>query len=278
MQGTTYPIKERIKLTGIYSFFTLPCSNTYEFAGETHSFWELMYVISGSLCVSANEKVYHLSQGQMIFHQPLELHKFHVTSQEGANIFVMSYEAEGKLRDFFREKVFLLDQEQTDILIKLISYAESYADNSQTNYYRYLGAFQSVNLYSQKVSLFIQQLLLSLAEGNSITPFPEDEDSVLFTKTVQYMTEHIKENLSVSEIASVLHLSVSTLKRVFKKYAGLGVHKYFLKLKLKTAIELLGNGYSVTSVASQLSFSSQGYFTNTFKREFGDLPSTYLQP
>ncbi len=276
MQGITYPIKERIKLTGIYSFFTLPCSNTYEFAGESHSFWELMYVISGSLCVSANEKVYHLSQGQLIFHQPLELHKFHVTSQEGAKIMVMSYEAEGKLRDFFREKVFLLDQQQKEILSQLINYAEIYADNSQTNYYRYLGAFQSVNLYSQKVSLFIQQLLLSLAEGNSITPSPEDEDSVLFTKTVQYMKERISQNLSVTNIASALHVSISALKRVFKKYAGLGVHKYFLKLKLKAAIELLGNGSSVTSTAEKLGFSSQGYFTNVFKREFGELPSDYL--
>lgn len=278
MQRITYPIKERIKLTGIYSFFTLPCSNTYEFTGESHSFWELMYVISGSLCVSADEKVYHLSQGQMIFHQPLELHKFHVTDPKGAKILVISYDVEGKLRDFFREKVFLLDQPQRNILSALINYAEVHADNSQSSYYRYLNAFQTVSLYSQKVSLFIQQLFLSLAEGNSITPSPEDEDSVLFTKTVQYMNEHITENPSVLEIASSLHISISALKRIFKKYAGLGVHKYFLKLKLKAAIELLGNGSSVTSVSEKLGFSSQGYFTNAFKREFGDLPSAYLQP
>ncbi len=277
MHGTTYPIKERIRLTRINSFFTLPCSNTYEFLGESHTFWELMYVIKGSICVSADEKVYHLSEGQIIFHQPLELHKFHVTSPEGAKILVMSYDAEGKLRDFFREKVFLLDNYQKRILKDLISYAEAHADQDSATYFRYLSAFLNDRLYSQQVSLFIQQLLLSLAEDSNIAPSPEDEASVLFTKTVQYMNEHITENLSVLEIAEALHISVSALKRIFKKYAGLGVHKYFLKLKLKTAIEMLGTGVTVTSVAEKLGFSSQGYFTNAFKREYGDLPSSYVK-
>ncbi len=276
MKQTTYPVKERIKITQINTFFKLPCGENYEFSGESHNFWEFMYVIRGSLCVSADERVYNLSSGQIIFHQPLELHKFYVTDKDGAEILVMSYLAEGRLRDFFREKVFLLNEEQQHILSDLIRYAESHASDTERLYDRYLPAFQTENLYSQKVSLSIQQLMLSLAENNSITPLPESEDSAVFTKAVQYMNDRIYENLSVEEIASGLHVSVSALKRIFKKYAGLGVHKYFLKLKLKTAIELLGSGHSVTSVAGQLNFSSQGYFTNTFKRELGDSPSAYL--
>ena len=79
----------------------------------------------------------------------------------------------------------------------------------------------------------------------------------------------------MEEIAAAVHLSVSALKRIFKKYAGMGVHKYFLKLKLKTAIELLENGDSVTEIAKKLNFSSQAYFTNVFKRETGESPSLY---
>lgn len=276
MQLTAYPIKERIKITQINTFFKLPCVDNYEFSGESHNFWEMMYVIRGSLCVSADERVYNLSPGQIIFHQPLELHKFYVTEKGGAEILVMSYLAEGRLRDFFREKVFLLNGEQQQILSDLVSYAESHACDTERIYDRYLPAFQTEDLYSQKVSLSVQQLMLSLAENSNITPLPDGEDSAVFTKAVQYMNDRIYENCSVEEIASGLHVSVSALKRIFKKYAGLGVHKYFLKLKLKTAIELLGSGHSVTSVAGQLGFSSQGYFTNVFKREFGDAPTSYL--
>lgn len=276
MKQNVYPVKERIKITQINTFFRLPCEDNYEFSGESHNFWEMMYVIRGTLCVSADEKVYHLSPGQIIFHQPLELHKFHVTQKGGAEILVMSYLVEGRLRDFFREKVFLLNQEQQRILTELILYAEAHAAEDTHIYDRYLRAFQSEDLYSQKVSLSVQQLMLSLAENSSIAPLPDGEDSAVFTKAVQYMNDKIYESLSVEEIAAGLHVSVSALKRIFKKYAGLGVHKYFLKLKLKTAIELLGSGHSVTWVAGQLNFSSQGYFTNTFKREFGDTPSAYL--
>lgn len=276
MKPMTYPVKERIRITQINSFFRLPCSETYEFSGESHNFWEMMYVVKGSLCVSADERVYHLSSGQIIFHQPLELHKFYITDKGGAEILVISYLAEGRLRDFFREKIFLLNESQKNILNELIAYAESYACETESIYHRYLPAFLSENLYSQKVSLYIHQLLLSLAESNSITPLPESEDSAMFTKAVQYMNDRIYENLSVEEIASDLHMSVSTLKRIFKRYAGLGIHKYFLKLKLKTAIDLLGNGETVTGVSRKMNFSSQGYFTNVFQREIGESPSSYL--
>ena len=242
MQNAAYPIKERIKITQINTFFKLPCGESYEFSGESHNFWEMMYVIRGSLCVSADERVYNLSPGQIIFHQPLELHKFYVTERGGAEILVMSYLVEGRLRDFFREKVFLLNKEQKRILSDLIRYAESHASETERIYDRYLSAFQTEDLYSQKVSLSVQQLMLSLAENSSITPLPDGEDSAVFTKAVQYMNDRIYENLSVEEIAAGLHVSVSALKRIFKKYAGLGVHKYFLKLKLKTAIELFGRG------------------------------------
>lgn len=88
-----------------------------------------------------------------------------------------------------------------------------------------------------------------------------------------YMNRRIYESPSIEEIAKIVGVSQAGLKRIFKKYSGLGVHKYFLKLKLKLAAKMLEDGFSVTDTAEKLCFSSQGYFTKTFKRETGILPS-----
>lgn len=275
MAASCFVVKEGIRITQINSFFRLLCSNSYEFTGETHNFWEILYVRKGTLCVSADDRIYNLPAGQMIFHQPLELHKFHITGKSEAEIVVMSYLAEGKLLDFFREKVFSLKKEQKNMIEELISYAESHAEETANPYERYHAALRTVPFFPQRVSLQIQQLMLSLAESNHITPLSELEDSTTYTAAVRYLSERVWETILVETIALELHLSISSLKRLFKKYAGMGIHKYFLKLKLKTAIELLEHGDSVTQVARKLGFSSQAYFTNVFKRETGESPSSY---
>ena len=140
-------------------------------------------------------------------------------------------------------------------------------------YTMYLYAFNKVNLYSQNVGMYICRLLLSLAENTNILPVSKSYDSVIFTKAVKFMAEKLYENPSIEDVSNHVNVSVSSIKRIFNRYAGMGVHKYFLKLKIKAATQMLREGYSVTFVAEKLNFSSQGYFTKTFKRETGTLPS-----
>ena len=88
-----------------------------------------------------------------------------------------------------------------------------------------------------------------------------------------YMNAHIEENPTVEEIAKHIGVSGSGIKRVFNKYSYMGVHKYFLAMKIKTATELLKQGVSVARVAERLGFSSQGNFSAVYKRETGTNPS-----
>ena len=63
-----YPVREQIRITDMYSFFQMHFANGYEFSGETHNFWECLYVLNGEVCVSAdvfsdNRTVYLLLYG-----------------------------------------------------------------------------------------------------------------------------------------------------------------------------------------------------------------------
>ena len=84
MVWQAYPIKEQIQITDMYSLFEAHYEKGYAFPGESHNFWECLYVMDGEVCVSGNERVYNLSQGAIVFHKPLELHKFIVNGREQA--------------------------------------------------------------------------------------------------------------------------------------------------------------------------------------------------
>lgn len=90
---------------------------------------------------------------------------------------------------------------------------------------------------------------------------------------MDYMNSNIHTRTKVSDIAKSFNVSESTLKRIFGKFTGIGVHHYFVQLKMKTATELLQNGVSVGSVSEKPGFSSPGYFSAAYKRETGINPS-----
>ena len=56
-----------------------------------------LYILDGELCVSADERIYNMSQGELIFHKPLEFHKFIVNNPKGATVLTFSFSAGGPL-------------------------------------------------------------------------------------------------------------------------------------------------------------------------------------
>ncbi|MBQ2285544.1 MAG: helix-turn-helix transcriptional regulator [Clostridia bacterium] len=89
------------------------------------------------------------------------------------------------------------------------------------------------------------------------------------------MENNICSNISVDLLAKECNVSSAQLKRVFNKYAGIGVHEYFLQIKVLYAKKLLSNGMTVSEIAEKLSFSSQNYFSVVFKRKVGVSPLQY---
>ena len=279
MKWKGYPVSEQIRIKEMFSFFKIHYKNDFEFQGEAHDFWECLYVISGSLCVSADERVYNLKTGDIIFHKPLEFHKFYITAAEGAEILVFSFSMEGLLTDFFANKVFRLSAGQMDIVAEMVEYIEykqrinERDNNVKTGYSASLELFVKYPVCLQNTALNICRLMLSLAEDSTVGKTSVSPETIIFSKAVDYMNDKIYENPSIEAIAVYCNISVSSLKRIFTKFAGIGVHKYFLLLKLKEAKKMLYRGDSVGNVAETLGFSSQAYFSKTYKREMGISPS-----
>ncbi|MBR7133102.1 MAG: helix-turn-helix transcriptional regulator [Clostridia bacterium] len=281
MLWKSYLIKEQIKIDRFYSAFRRYYGQGYGFKGEIHNFWECLYVISGSLQVSADERIYNMSAGDIIFHMPLELHKFTVLSENGADIFVFSFSLEGAMAHYMEKKLFTLNDREKRLIGEMLEYMEQgftkvCLGERKFSYKQYIEPMEILPLYSQTVVAYLYRLILFLIDENGVTAFSTEPDAEIFKKAVDFMVSNICGKLSVGDFARHCNVSEAGIKRIFAKYSGVGVHKYFLTLKIKTATELLNSGMSVGQVAEKLGFSSQGYFSATFKRETGELPSEYF--
>jgi len=91
----------------------------------------------------------------------------------------------------------------------------------------------------------------------------------------QVIADRYRENLSLSEIAREVGVSVFHLSRVFHARTGFSLHAYRTQLRLRAALDRLAERQAdITGIALDLGFSSHSHFTETFRRTFGRTPSS----
>ncbi len=269
-------VEKDIEIHGFFSLFEPLYPQDFSFPGEMHDFWEMLFVIDGEIGVSADERVYTLCKNDIIFHKPMELHKLWSFNSTRPHLLTLSFNASGRLLQLLEQAVFHLTNEQSQKLFEIIRYLHKNFNYNPTdmlnNYFKQIES----NYALQMISNHLETFLLSLDDEHTL-PLDNlsDRESSVYKSAVQIMDELLFENPSISDIAERCLVSASYLKKLFAKYAGIGVHKYFLRLKLNHAAKLLKQGYSVTQVSETLSFNTQNYFSTVFKREFGTPPSTY---
>lgn len=81
---------------------------------------------------------------------------------------------------------------------------------------------------------------------------------------------------SVASLASLVELSPSRLRHVFRDETGVNVSRYRWWLRLRVAATAMREGRSLTEAAHEAGFSDAAHFTRTFRRTFGFPPSRLL--
>lgn len=91
-----------------------------------------------------------------------------------------------------------------------------------------------------------------------------------------YIYSHIKERITVEQLAAEFGISASYLSRLFKKEVGESVSTYVRNKKMEVAKDLLKfSDFSMIEIANHLSFSSQSHFIQQFRDSVGITPKKY---
>lgn len=93
---------------------------------------------------------------------------------------------------------------------------------------------------------------------------------------IDYIYAHIKERITIEDLAAFTGLSTSYLSRLFKKETGSSISDYIREKKIEKAENLLKYcDYSLIEITNYLSFSSQSHFIQLFKEFTGITPKKY---
>jgi AraC family transcriptional regulator len=92
----------------------------------------------------------------------------------------------------------------------------------------------------------------------------------------QYLEENLDRNLSLAELAGVVHLSVFHFTRKFRAEFGCPPHAYVMRRRIECAKTQLARGnVPLKVVAANSGFADQSHMTRLFQRLLGVTPAEY---
>ena len=97
-------------------------------------------------------------------------------------------------------------------------------------------------------------------------------------ESCDYIDLHIRENMRLTDVAKNVELNPEYLSRLFKRETGMSVLDYIRNKKIEEArFQIRHNTDSLTDIAFQLGYTSQGRFIEDFKKVTGELPSQFME-
>ncbi len=106
---------------------------------------------------------------------------------------------------------------------------------------------------------------------------PLDQD--FLTRALAHVEKHLTDaQLSVDQLADALGTSRTQLNRKLRALVNQSSNQFIQSVRLQRAVQLLRqDGATVKEVAYSCGFSSPGYFSKVFRKEFGVAPGEYAE-
>lgn len=92
---------------------------------------------------------------------------------------------------------------------------------------------------------------------------------------LDYMNQHLAENLNIPMLAAHFYLSSSYLCKIFKDATGTTINRYITTKRISRAKALLAEGHSVAETSSLCGFGDYSNFLKSFTKVVGISPKKY---
>jgi signal transduction histidine kinase/ligand-binding sensor domain-containing protein/AraC-like DNA-binding protein len=113
--------------------------------------------------------------------------------------------------------------------------------------------------------------------ANPSTPETSSPDTIFIKKAVEVVEQNIENpDFNVETFCRDLGMSQTNLYRKLQSLLGVSGNQFIKDIRMKRAVQLLASGqYPVHEIACMVGFADANYFSKSFKKQFGVLPSAY---
>lgn len=265
-------IPDTLSVSGIFTVHQYSFSGRVRAGGEAHDFPELIYVIRGKHSLSLDSRPYELSAGQLMIYEPGAYHELRGLSE--AEVYIISFELSGGSLAEIYNRVITLTPSQKRTFISIMDGALAcFTKRAAGSAVR--GMITKDGTSEYELSRIRKQLEFFLIDiqPEGVKKSSSDTD---FDRVANFLSEHLSENLTLTDIAAGTGMSVSKLKMLTREKCGGGAINYFIEMKIEEAKRKISIGeLNFTEIAESLGFCSLHYFSRIFKKVVGVTPSEY---
>jgi len=239
----------------------------FSFQGEKHDAWEIVYVLSGEVESTEDERVYHLKAGDMLFHAPQEFHKIRSCGQTRPHGYIFSFQSSGNLPESLKNGVIALSEEEQRTYKRLF-------DTARRIFHGTLTDPNECFLCCLELSAFFCRIAMGHKTQDKLSPSRPAQE---YHKLVLAMMKCVCKNYTLQDFSTQCSVSISYMKDLFHRYAGMSPKAYYVKLRCEEATRLLQQGLTIQAVSERMNFSSPNYFSEFFKKQKGLPPAKYIR-
>ena len=274
-----------LEITHIVTLHDFKYTPDFLFTGESHDFWELAFIRSGSVGVMAGSNGYVLKSGEAIFHSPNEYHNIWA-NRDAAEVVIISFMSDSPSMRFFEKRMLALSRDEISIIDKLLALGEeTFSEPPNILYQKKLNIRPDAKRGNlQLLKLCLEELLIRMMQSSEIIDRQERKsgeagsknDRLITEAIIKTLTEKIYGTTTLDEVCSGVLFSKSHLKALFKKNTGYSIMDYYTHLKVERAKILIKEGeLSISDIAELLGYASIHYFSRVFKSKTGMSPTEY---
>ena len=261
-------VDNQLRVEGIYTFHYQEREQGFLFPGEAHPFPELTYVDHGELHSVADGQDILLKQGDIAVFGPDQWHMHYADIGVAPGYVTISFDMEGMDILPLLNRKFAAPQQAVNLIQQMLREQDR------------MDAYSNDMIIAQ-----LSQLLLillreaSTPSGNKLkTANAVHSENEIIRQAQQYISEHLREKLSVPLVARQVDVSPSYLTALFHKNLQISPGEYIRRSKLQESKQMIReNDLNFTEIAAALQYSTVHHFSRQFKEKFGITPTEYAK-
>ncbi len=236
-----------------------------------HDFFELEIVYGGSGTHILGSASYQMERGFACIRRPHEIHSTLQNSNDILKLYNIKFSADRLPNELRAHQIIsestictVLDEEDLQKIgenVKRLFYEVRHKDEK----------YSGLMIKTLFTDILVKLMRKYHAQKNRETPIGTHVQAAL-----QYINDHFRAEISVAELARMLHLNPHYFGTIFIKEVGKTVADYVLELRLDLAVQMLVNTeLSVKDISFECGFHNSSYFVKKFGQYYGISPLKY---
>lgn len=269
-------------LTTSFKMFHIKDTAHKEYNYHYHDFHKILILLSGDVTYCIEGRTYDLRPNDIVLVNSGEVHKPIIRSDAPYEriIIYVSPDYLSEYRDAKNDLSLCLRQamaEQSHVL-RLHSSMNGKLGSTIRELDRSLYDEDYANeLYHHILFLEFMIQLNRAALHNHVEFIGDSASNDKILAVLDYLNEHLTEDISIDELSSRFFLSRYYLMHTFKEQTGYTIGSYLSTKRLFLARDLIAKGTPITDVCYACGFHNYSTFSRAYKKSFGESPREYRQ-